>query len=164
MTKDYINDNLFKWIRNLVAGLWFAVTATIPVYFLIVVLGEQFPKFGQRRRSIVVLSILLSAIVGLFYGSKVLNPEKIKSGLQASLRGLLVGLLSYLSLYIVIFIGFAIKTGFIFSDVFYGALLLGGIFGIGFVIVGWLILITGIVSGWLLYLLRKFWDKPDSEN
>jgi hypothetical protein len=164
MTKDYIISNFFKWIRNLFAGLWFAAASAIPVLFLIVVLGEQFPKFGQRRRSIVVLSILLSGIIGLFYGSAILNPEKIKSGLQASLRGLLVGLLSYLSLYVCFVVGFPIKNGFVFSDFLYAALVLGGIFGIGFVIVGWLVLITGTAAGWFLYLLRKFWDEPDSEN
>ncbi len=160
MNRANISSYGLKLLRGLLAGFWFAAASTIPILFLIILLDKNFPTFGFRRRSIVALSILLSGIVGLFYGSAILNAEKIKNGFQASARGMFVGLLSYLLLYTV----FAIPSAFIGPDIFSGLLAMSVFFWIGFVVVGWLVIITGTLAGWFLYLLREFWNEPESGN
>ena len=134
----------------LFAGLWFAIAAMIPVGYYLLRFGDGLPILGGSSVLTETIPIIVSGFLGLFLGSTILDTEEIKSELQATLRGLMVGLLSYLLLFTLP----AILTMFTSGD-FFGTVAAFVIFFLyGLFIVGWLIAVVGALAGWLLFQLR----------
>ena len=138
--------------RRLLAGVWFALAGIIPVAFYFLVLWQ-----GDRRRlsvaSIILFGgvpILMAGISGFALGYTILDSSEVKNLGQAMVRGLMVALLSYLLFFLASGLILAVSNnnepGFI---VFWAIF-----FFYGFIFVGWLIAIMGLVGGWLLYLYR----------
>jgi hypothetical protein len=102
--------------------------------------------------------VLIAGISGFLLGHSILDPGEIRTSGQAMLRGLMIALLSYLLFFIASALILAVKDnngpGFLIGWVV--------IFLYGFLYVGWLIAIVGVVGGWLLYLYRL--KKSDNQE
>lgn len=141
--------------QRLLAGIWFAVAALIPVAFYFLLLRE-----GERTQFnsyflFLCTPVLIAGISGFALGYSILDPSEIKSTGQAMLRGVMVALLSYLLFFMASALILAVSNKGASTDGDAG-FLIGWtiIFFYGFITVGWLIAITGLVGGWLLYLYR----------
>ena len=140
-----------KLARRVFAGAWFAFLAVIPVAFYFLVLWRK----TERQDAIFVWTfigapILLAGICGSIFGSSILDPDKVKTPKQAKLRGLLVAVLAY-----VLF--FPVSGEIIAQTSKDPVKAIDGwpaIFIMGMVLVGWLIALTGVVGGALLYNYR----------
>lgn len=140
-----------KLARRLFAGAWFAFLAVIPVAFFFLVLWRK----TERQDAIFVwvfigAPILLAGLCGGIFGASILDPNKVKTSKQAKLRGLFIALLAYVL--------FCPISGEIIAQTNKDpAQALSGwidIFIMGLVFVGWLIALTGVVGGALLYSYR----------
>jgi hypothetical protein len=94
--------------------------------------------------------VVLAGICGFSLGYSILDPDDIRTSVQAMMRGLMIALLSYLL--------FCMTSALILgmsSDDPFGFLISWAVICVyGFFYVGWLITIVGVVGGWLLYLYR----------
>jgi hypothetical protein len=130
--------------------VWFAVAAVIPVafYYLLFRAGGQW--FDAGLPFFPGSPILIGGISGLLLGSSILDPEEVSTEGQAAVRGLLVGLLSYLLLFTVSAVILAFKdkdpVGLVITWTI--------IFFMGLLFVGWLIAGVGAIAGWLLFQYR----------
>lgn len=143
-----------KLFRCVIAGFWFAVASVIPVAYYFMRFGDALPIFGGSSVLTAAGPIILAGICGLLLGSTILDFDETKSASQAAVRGLFVGLLTYLLLFTLPLIIFAFISTDLVND-FIGFILLFAItFVYGLFIVGWMIAVVGAIAGWLLYLLR----------
>jgi hypothetical protein len=144
--------------RRLIAGMWFAIAAVIPVTYYFLLLrgdggppsGAGLPIFGGSLVLTAGVPILLAGICGLLLGSSILDAEEIRTAAQAIGRGLMVALLSYLLL----FTGAAVILGFNNADFIGTVALYVIVFLYGLLLVGWLVAGVGATAGLLLYLYR----------
>ena len=81
-----------KIARRLWAGLWFAVTAAIPVSLCLLILGV--PGDKTVRVIIIAVPILAAGIGGFWLGAGILDENKVKSVFGAILRGWAIAWLS----------------------------------------------------------------------
>lgn len=154
--------------RRLLAGLWFAIAGIIPIAFYSLVLRDgnlnQFPV--PFSLLFVVTPIVIAGVSGLALGYSILDPNEIKSSGQAMARGLMVALLAYLLFFITSGLILAVgsnNTGGGNGSGFFIAWVI--VFIYGFIYVGWLIALVGLVGGLLLYLYRlKRLDVRDQEE
>jgi hypothetical protein len=146
--------------RRSLAGIWFALAGAIPVVFYFLLMWEG----GRNRFDVDLLllfvgtPVLIAGICGFLLGYSILDPGEIKTSGQAMMRGLLVALLSYLLFFITSALIVAVRNnnepGFLIGWVV--------VFIYGFLYVGWLIAVVGVVGGWLLYLYRlKSFDNKE---
>jgi hypothetical protein len=138
--------------RRLLAGIWFAIAGAIPVviYFSFLWEGDRTHFNAVTILLAIGTPVLMAGISGFSLGYGILDPGEIKSTGQAMVRGLLVALLSYLFFFIASALILAVmnndESGFIIAWAV--------IFLYGFLYVGWLITMVGLVAGLLLYQYR----------
>jgi hypothetical protein len=135
------------------AGVWFAVAGAIPVAYYFLVSGQDYrPRFSVAFTLLLFIGvpILTAGLSGFALGYTILDPGEVKSVAQAMVRGLMVSLLSYLFFFMVSSLILTVNNngepGFIIGWAVF--------FLYGFILVGWLIAIMGLVGGWLLFLFR----------
>ncbi|HEX3145907.1 MAG TPA: hypothetical protein VHQ64_18180 [Pyrinomonadaceae bacterium] len=163
MTEEFPDVEMRVGLASrLLAAVWFAFTACIPiVYFFGVYERTSWSNpnafFGRPITLFIVLPICLAAFFGFTIGSKILDEKGMTPGL-AALLGALVAIASYCGM----MIGFGlVSTSNAASgcpnplEVIAGAIVFA-LFGMVFV--GWLVVLAGAASGWLLFL----W--ADSDN
>jgi ankyrin repeat protein len=145
-------------LPRLIAAGWFACAACIPIIFFFGVIGRVF-FFGPSAATdpmvastYILLPISMAAFLGFSVGSRILNDRIVKRGWSAVIHGALVAILSYF--------------GFIFG---YAAIVWLAtfrepldiissflrVFFLGAVLVGWLIVLAGAFSGWLLFRVGR---------
>lgn len=148
---------------RLISAFWFALAASIPVIFFLLLFG----RFGFVSGGIygdvsaiwfyTGLPISSAALSGFIFGAEILNPWAIDTPVQAAKRGLKVSFLSYL-----IFIsglsatmGLSLGENSIISHLYatFIAILFLGLMGLLFV--GWLVFIAGSLAGWALFHLSR---------
>ena len=139
---------------RLFAGGWFAVTACIPIIGFFAVISRMFflgPAAALEPGMaiiFIVIPVLMAAFFGFVWGSRILNDEIVKSGGNAVRHGIIVGVLSYAGFVVAFVVGqIANATGQV-VEVLVSILYVGAI---GALLVGWLIVIAGGLSGWLLF-------------
>jgi len=145
---------------RLLAAVWFACTACVPIIYFFGVYERAFwsnpNSLFDSSTLFIVLPIILAAFFGFTIGSKILDEKGITPGL-AALLGALVAIASYWGM----MIGFALVStsnaakGWPNPLEVVGLVLVFGLFGM--VAVGWVVVLAGAVSGWLLFL----WTSSD---
>ena len=139
---------------RLLAGGWFAVTACIPIIGFFAVLSRIFfvgaaPALEPGMAIIfIVIPVLMAAFFGFVFGSRILNDEIVKSGGKAVRHGIIVGVLSYAGFVVAFVVGQIANASGQVVEVLVSILYVGAI---GALLVGWLIVIAGGLSGWLLF-------------
>ena len=149
---------MYEAARRLLAGMWFALAAVVPVAYYFSVA----PLFGGKPMMVgdsVILTGILSSVVfgfcGLTLGSDILNAAIIKSRFQAVKRGLVIGGLCYLFL----FIGLAVILALSIKDNIPVLIFLASVlFLYGWLAIGWVLTAVGVAAGGLLYLCRVKWS------
>src|SRR5436190_6838814 len=135
---------------RLIAAVWFALAASLPVGFFYLVFGWLFGRF-EDRWMFGVLPIATAAYFGLTLGAKILSPDIDSSG-KAIKRGLQVAFASYVTLIALVYIVLTIANypprG---SENLVNPLGALSLFAIGLLYVGWLIALAGSIAGWLLF-------------
>lgn len=136
--------------RLLLAGVWFGIAAIIPVAYYLLRFGDVgLPIFGGSMILTAVVPVVIAAVCGALLGSTILEPAETKTPLAAAIRGLMVGLLSFLLLFTIpAIISLVTSPDFLGTAVGFGIFFLYGLF-----IVGWLVVAVGAISGWLLYVV-----------
>jgi ankyrin repeat protein len=145
-------------LPRLIAAGWFACAACIPIIFFFGVIGRVF-FFGPSAATdpmvastYILLPISMAAFLGFSVGSRILNDRIVKRGWSAVIHGALVAILSYF--------GFILGYAAIVSlatfreplDIISSFL---QVFFLGAVLVGWLIVLAGAFSGWLLFRVGR---------
>ena len=148
-------QTLSELTRRLLAGVWFAFVAVIPVayYFFFPPMGGGggLPTFGGSSLLTAAVPIIASGICGLALGSDILDPETTTNPFQAVGRGLMITGLSYLLL----FTGSTLVLAFLTEDLIGLIFLEFFVFLYGLFYVGWLLSLVGAAAGGLLYLFRQ---------
>lgn len=134
----------------LLAGLWFAIASMIPVAYYLLRFGEGLPILGGSVFFTAIIPIILSGLMGMLLGSKILDIDETKSEINAIGLGFAVAMLSFLFLFVVPAILIIFTSGDIFGTM--AAFVVFFLYGL--LIIGWLVAIIGAVAGLLLYLLR----------
>jgi Ankyrin repeats (3 copies)/Ankyrin repeat len=153
---------------RLIAAGWFAATACVPIIAFFGLIGRivylQPSDVAEPivASAFVFLPISMAAFFGFLTGSSILNESVVRGSFSAATRGALVAILSYF--------GFALAYGSVVvfqtsrnPDALAGVI---KVFLIGAVLVGWLIVITGALGGWLLFQAHRRWafSTPASRN
>lgn len=108
-------------------------------------------SFIQSRRAAVefvfwfiFIPVGLTGVLGSLIAAGILDPQKLRGGWQSALRGLLVLVTAFLLFSVVISLRETtfLRTWFL-------------LLVFGSVAVGWLIVMVGILAGWLLYKRRR---------
>jgi hypothetical protein len=144
---------------RLIAAGWFAVAAFVPVAGFIVFASQGNSNAPAAQDGVWFslwfffwFPISLAAFYGFVIGSRILDLERLGPG-RATLRGMAVAVLSYLSMPAINGIAamlFSPRLGAFTesrSSVLYWLLV---IYGVGAVMVGWIIVIVGAIAGLLL--------------
>jgi len=161
MAKEFPDAEMRVGLASrLLAAVWFACTACIPIVYFFGVYERAFwsnpNSLFDSSTLFIVLPIILAAFFGFTIGSKILDEKGITPGL-AALLGALVAIASYWGM----MIGFALVStsnaakGWPNPLEVVGLVLVFGLFGM--VAVGWVVVLAGAVSGWLLFL----WTSSD---
>lgn len=145
--------------RLLAAG-WFALTACGPILFFFLVLTRAFlfvaifdPRDVFVTAIFIVMPLAIAAFFGFFIGSRILNDGVVTSGSKAALHGALVGILAFLGHMVAYTAMSAANTSAGLGQVVGSAL---AIFYVGALMVGWLVVLSGALGGWLLF--RFSWN------
>lgn len=145
-------------LPRLVASGWFALAACIPIIFLFGLLGRILGPSAVMHSMIVPLYILapisIAAFCGFSIGSRILNEGIVSRPLSAVIHGAGIAILSYLGFWLAATVIMALNATKNIADVL-GAML--SLFGVGAILVGWLIILAGSFSGWLLFRLSRNW-------
>ena len=140
-------------MNRMLAGIWFAVAAAIPV-------GLSFlltPLPSGRVYQIVTTaaSIFAAGFVGLWLGADILDEKSIKSAIRAAGRGVAIAALSYLLLIIIEIIALVAYNSSSDADAIFKLIYMTAIiFLLGLLFFGWLIAAVGAAAGGLLYLFQ----------
>ena len=145
--------------RLLAAG-WFALTACVPILFLFLVLSRFFfvvaifdPTDPFVASLFILLPIAIAAFFGFSIGSRILNDGVVTSGWKAALHGALVGILAFLGHMLAYTAIGAANASRGLGEIVGSTLTL---FYLGARMVGWLVVLAGGFSGWLLF--RFSWN------
>jgi hypothetical protein len=139
------------------AGVWFMAAGVIPTFFIAMLLLNTTDfagnSFIQSRRAAVefvfwfiFIPLVLTGILGSLLAAGILDPQKLRGGWQSALRGLLVLVTAFLLFSVVISLRETSENGY---QTFLRTWILMLMFGS--VAVGWLVVMVGILAGWLLY-------------
>jgi hypothetical protein len=135
------------------AGMWFMAAGIIPVLY-VTSLFRSFTDFSGNRNSLdvgfafwfMIVPLFVTGMIGSLFGASILDLRKVRSGWRAALRGLLVGVIAFLLSSIIISFWIA------YTDEYQNfARTLIMMVGVGLLVVGWLVVVTGVFAGWLLY-------------
>jgi len=167
---DYVEATSGRWglglkARLLAAG-WFAGAACVPVcaFFLFIWVmmanAGSDVRFTQETIRFVwlfaAIPISAAALMGFMFGCQIVDPLFRTTAWRAALRGTLVAFLSYVLFVVGYGVSAAVSTDLPRTDsLIHGVSVMAFVFFIGLVLVGWLILIAGGLSGWLLYRVSK---------
>jgi hypothetical protein len=145
---------------RLLAAVWFACTALIPIAIFFGITGRTF-FFGPAAllevpiaTTFVALPVCMAAFFGFTIGSSILDDHLVTRGGYAVVYGVLVAVASYVGM-----------MGGYFALVFFSTFLNSRsgqdpletissfltLFAIGVLLVGWSIVLAGAFSGWLLF-------------
>ena len=162
MAKEFPDAEMRVGLASrLLAAVWFACTACVPIVYFFGIFergawSNRNPSFDSSTVVFIMLPICLAAFFGFTIGSKILD-ERITQGL-AALLGALVAIASYCGM----MIGYALvstsnaASGWPDPLEIIAGVIVFALFGMVFV--GWLVVLAGAASGWLLFL----W--ADSDN
>ena len=154
---------------SFLAAAWFAAASCAPVIFVFwgfsISLSDA-PVFNAFFFA--VLPIAIAALCGFGPGSRILDPNQIKTSRQALVQGIKVGLLSYALFAPLFSLGLAIALrleegggGIIdFIGIFFASLYLA--LSVGLIFVAWLLISVSAIAGWLLFKLRSLLLNNDS--
>ena len=144
-------------LPRIFAAVWFGAAAFIPIIVFFVVFARGGDSSGQSSGGSILMGVWfflafpVSAAVffGFSVGARILDFERKRSASRVMFRGMLVAILSYLAMPF----SFIIANAFAnrsepFPNMVYWVLV---IFGVGAVLVGWLVVIAGGVAGLLLF-------------
>ena len=147
------------------AGMWFMAAGIVPVLY-VSSLFLSFPSgFSGEQNSLdvefalwfMIIPLLITGMMGSLFGASILDTQKVRSGWRAALRGLLVAIVAFLLSTVLISVWIASDE----YQSFVPTLIM--MFGVGLMVVGWLVAITGVFAGWLLYQRQASKrDKPSS--
>jgi hypothetical protein len=73
-----------KLLRGLIAGLWFAVAAVLPVAYYFPRFGDALPVFGNFSVLTAAIPIISAGICGLLLGSTIPDFDETKSAALAA--------------------------------------------------------------------------------
>src|SRR5688572_4829842 len=140
--------------RLLSAG-WFAMTACVPVLFFFLILSRVFffvaifsPTDSFVAAFFILLPIVMAAFFGFTIGSRILNDGLVVNGWNAALHGALVAILAFFGHMLAYTFILAVNALVDLRQVIVSTL---SVFYTGALLVGWLVVIAGAVSGWLLF-------------
>lgn len=142
------------------AGLWFIAAGVIPTFYIALLLLNTTDfagnSFIQSRRAaiefvfwFIFIPLVLTGILGSLLAAGILDPQKLRGAWQSALRGLLVLVAAFLLFSVVISLRETSENGY---QTFLRTWILMLMFGS--VAVGWLVVMVGILAGWLLYKLQ----------
>jgi hypothetical protein len=137
---------------RLIAAVWFGFTACIPIVVFFEALYSPNALIDKRTGPIfVVLPLCLATFFGFTIGSQILDDRLVMRDGTAALWGVVVAVASYAGM----MAGYTIlgSIGVRDADPFKLLISFLAIAGIGAVFLGWLIVIAGAISGWLLFRL-----------
>src|SRR5580765_3864682 len=85
------------------AGVWYMAAGIIPVLAVSTLLRPIPPSFDSLDFVLwfIAFPLLVIAINGALFGAGILDPSIVRKGWQAALRGLLVAVISFLSLSVI---------------------------------------------------------------
>ena len=144
-------------LPRLIAAGWFAAAALIPiVFFFVIFSGEGRSPDASRSSGVwffVGLPVSLAAFYGFVIGCRILDRQRNRSPFRVMLLGIAVAAFSYLSMPAI-----HMMAAILFpqpptiwdeslSRMFYWMLL---IYGVGAILVGWLVVFAGAVAGLML--------------
>jgi len=146
---------------RMISAAWFSVAAIVPVVFFFLTFGGVWTD-GFAHIELwslwffCAIPISAAALCGFSVGYRIIDPMNETTAWRAALRGALVAILSYvlfMAAYgvLAVVLSGSRQNGSVVDTV--STLLT--IFLIGVVLVGWLILISGAVAGWLLFVASK---------
>ncbi|MCM3873550.1 MAG: hypothetical protein ND895_22935 [Pyrinomonadaceae bacterium] len=158
---------------SLLVGIWFAAASCIPlslvwIEFVFGALGKPWHALLGRVLGLCVLPILIAFVIGLWFGSDILEPDRVGTSGRAILRGGLVAMSSTLvySLILGLFAGIWMSiserppgNGPILDALQLFLVGLAGTLVLSLFTVGWIAVIVGAIAGWLLYKLRPHFHK-----
>ncbi len=135
------------------AGIWFMAAGIVPVLTVNSLLRPIPPSFSTFEFALWFMAapLLVIGINGALFGSGILDSSIVKRGWQAALRGLLVSVITFLSLSVILSVWDAYTNEY---TNFARTLIL--VIVVGFLSVGWWIAIVGTFAGWLLYQWNVF--------
>jgi hypothetical protein len=147
---------------RLIAAGWFAVAALVGLAAVILVLspsalvGERPMQAGETASSVVAFLLFpawVASFFGFAFGARILDLQKPRSAPRSMLIGMVVAILSYLTMplaNLLAIIIFGSRNAMLASPTkaLYWILL---VWGVGAVLVGWLLVIIGGVAGFLLF-------------
>ena len=157
MIESDSQTELGLWPR-LLAACWFAAAAFIPIlFFLLLFARESTPSSGYSSTGLwffIQYPVSLAAFFGFAIGVRILDFNRKRTPSRAMLRGIMVAICSYLAMPLInLVFGLLWRPVLVpeenFLKLVYWTLT---IYGVGAVIVGWLIVFAGAVSG-----LSLFW-------
>lgn len=143
---------------KLLAAGWFAATACIPILAFFGIIGRIFFITLSTAADPTVASLFIAVPVsiatflGFVIGSRILNDAIVIRSRSAAIYGAVVAILSYFGFmltYTVILLANMPKQ---IGEVM-GSML--KVFAIGAILVGWLIILAGAFSGWLLFRFSR---------
>jgi hypothetical protein len=127
--------------RRLLAVVWFSVAAVIPAAFALYL--DAKPITPLEFFLVCGLPVIIAGLCGFVLGARILDPGAVGRPAAAALCGMWVMALMFI-LYVA---GVSVAAG---SGEAFVTLFLAGI-----LFVGWLLLIVGAASGWLLYKVSR---------
>ena len=147
-------------LPRVVAAGWFALAACIPIIFFFGVIGRAF-FFGPSAALnpmvasvYILLPVSMAAFFGFSIGSRILNDAIVTRGWSATIHGAVVAILSYFGFWLALTVIMMSNATRDIDDALDGMVRL---FGIGAILVGWLIVLAGSFSGWLLFRCSRNW-------
>ena len=157
--RDPLETEIGLMLRLIAAG-WFAAAAFVPIAGFLVIFASQSRSDVHAARDgvwfgfwfFVLFPISLAAFYGFVIGSRILDLERLGPW-RATLRGMAVAVLSYLSMPVINGIAailYSPRLGAFFESpesILYWMVV---IYGVGAVFVGWIIVIAGAIAGLLL--------------
>ena len=143
-------------LPRLISAFWFGAAAFIPIISFFVAFARGGDTSGQSSGGsnlmglwfFLVFPVSAAAFFGFWVGARILDFERKRSASRVMFRGMFVAILSYLAMPATFIIGGAFTRSEPLGDIVYGVLV---IFGVGAVLVGWLVVIAGGVAGLLLF-------------
>ncbi len=145
---------------RLLAAVWFACTALIPIVIFFGIIGRMFffnpaAVFEATTASIfVALPLCMATFFGFTIGSRILDEQLVARGRNAAGYGALVAVASYggmMGAYVMLMVLSSFTNSRGVQDPFEMMLSVLTVFLIGALWVGWSIVIAGAIGGWLLF-------------
>jgi hypothetical protein len=137
---------------RLISAGWFGSAACIPIVFFFAAFARGGDSSGGSNLLgiwfFLVFPISIAVFFGFSVGARILDFDRKRTPSRAMLRGMLVAICSYLAMPAsFIIVGAFASESEPLANLVYGILL---IFGMGAVLVGWLVVIAGGAAGLLL--------------